>query len=211
MNNVFTLIKKYKLSLIAFSCFIIFLVLAITVLTKKALSLDVLGYNLLANYLISDNLTPIVKFITNFGGTIIIITITLLTIILAKKKSIKTLVLLNLVIVASLNAILKNIVQRPRPTGFRIIEEAGYSFPSGHSMVSMAFYGYFIYLIYKYVENKYLKWTLITLLSSLILIIGTSRIYLGVHYTSDVLAGFSFSIMYLIIFTSLTHNYLDKN
>ena len=67
-------------------------------------------------------------------------------------------------------------------------------------MVSMAFYGYIIYLIYKYVENKYVKWILISLLSVLICLIGVSRIYLGVHYTSDVLAGFFVSISYLIIY-----------
>ena len=94
-------------------------------------------------------------------------------------------------------------MQRPRPIEFRIIDENGYSFPSGHSMVSAAFYGFLIYLIYKNIKNKYLKWGLITILSLLIIFIGISRIYLGVHYTSDVLAGFLISISYLIIFTSL--------
>lgn len=56
--------------------------------------------------------------------------------------------------------------------------------PSGHSMVSMAFYGLLIYLIYKNVKNKYLKVILIVLLSLLIIMIGISRIYLDVHYLS---------------------------
>lgn len=98
-------------------------------------------------------------------------------------------------------------MQRPRPTEFRIVEETGYSFPSGHSMVSMAFYGYLVYLIYKYVKNKYIKWTSITLLSILIFLIGISRIYLGVHYTSDVVGGFLISIAYLIIYI----NIMDKH
>ena len=104
--------------------------------------------------------------------------------------------------------LLKNILQRPRPTEYRIIEETGYSFPSGHSMVSMAFYGYLIYLIYKYVKNKYIKWTLIVLLSILICSIGISRIYLGVHYTSDVLGGFLISLSYLIVYTLIVNRYL---
>ncbi len=82
-------------------------------------------------------------------------------------------------VVTILNQLLKRLLQRPRPTEFRIIEENGYSFPSGHSMVSMAFYGYLIYLIYRFVKNKYLKWISIVLLSLLICLIGISRIYLG--------------------------------
>lgn len=77
-------------------------------------------------------------------------------------------------------------------------------------MVSMAFYGYLIYLIYKYIKNKYLKYTLITILSALIIIIGTSRIYLGVHYTSDVIAGFLISISYLVVYTSLTKRFIQN-
>ena len=52
---------------------------------------------------------------------------------------------------------LKNIVERPRPIGYRLIDETGYSFPSGHSMASAAFYGFFIYLIFKRLKNKKIK------------------------------------------------------
>ena len=110
-----------------------------------------------------------------------------------------------------LNQLLKRILRRPRPTEFRIVEETGYSFPSGHSMVSMAFYGYLIYLIYRYIKNKYIKWSLIVLLSILICLIGISRIYLGVHYTSDVLGGFLLSISYLVVYISLIKNLKIKN
>lgn len=111
-------------------------------------------------------------------------------------------------IITVLNQLLKNILQRPRPTEFRIIEETGYSFPSGHSMTSMAFYGYLIYLIYKYVKNKYVKWISIVLLGILICSIGISRIYLGVHYTSDVLGGFLISVSYLVIYISAVNKFL---
>jgi undecaprenyl-diphosphatase len=98
-----------------------------------------------------------------------------------------------------LNQVLKRIIRRPRPTGINLIKENGFSFPSGHSMVSMAFYGVLIYLINKSKLNKETKLLLSLLLSILILFIGISRIYLGVHYASDVLAGFSLSLAYLII------------
>lgn len=86
----------------------------------------------------------------------------------------------------------------------------GYSLPSGHSMVSMAFYGYLIYLIYRHINNKYIKWSLITLLSLLIISIGISRIYLGVHYTSDVLAGFLVAISYLIIYINIINRIIEN-
>ena len=168
---------------------------------------DIVGYKLVSTFLISDFTTPIAKFITNFGGAIILIGLTFMLFIFIKNKKIGVSIISNLAIITVLNQLLKIIVQRPRPTEFRIVEESGYSFPSGHSMVSMAFYGYLIYLIYKYVKNKYLKWISIILLSILICFIGISRIYLGVHYTSDVLGGFFISISYLIIYISAVNKF----
>lgn len=70
-------------------------------------------------------------------------------------------------------------------------------------MASMAFYGLLIYFAYRYIENKKSRSVICIILSILILLIGFSRIYLGVHYTSDVIAGFLISISYLILFTSI--------
>lgn len=203
-------IKKNLKWFILFIALIGFLSLAEDVFYKEIMNGDIIGYKIISTFLISDFATPIAKFITNFGGAIFLITLTVLLFILIKNKKIGLSIFLNLVIITVLNQLLKRILQRPRPTEFRIIEETGYSFPSGHSMVSMAFYGYLIYLIYKYVKNKYLKCISIGLLSILICSIGISRIYLGVHYTSDVLGGFLVSISYLILFIS-TVNKLSIN
>ena len=169
---------------------------------------DIIGYKIISTFLISDFTTPIAKFITNFGGAIFLIILTITLFILIKNKKIGLSIILNLIVITGLNQILKYILQRPRPTEYRLIEETGFSFPSGHSMVSMAFYGYLIYLICKYVKNKDLKWISIVLLSILICSIGISRIYLGVHYTSDVLGGFLISLSYLIVYTLIVNRYL---
>lgn len=193
--------RKFFKWIILFICLIIILALAEDVLEKEIMQGDIIGYNMVSKYLISDFTIPLAKGITKLGGAVFLILLSTIILIILKNKKIGLCVWANLGISTILNQILKHIFQRPRPTEYRIIDESGYSFPSGHSMVSMAFYGFLIYLIYKNVKNTYLKWGLITLLSVLIALIGLSRIYLGVHYTSDVIAGFLVSVSYLIIFT----------
>lgn len=205
-------IKKNFKWIILFIALIGFLALAEDVFNKEIMNGDIIGYKIISTFLISDFATPIAKFITNFGGVIFLILLAITLFILIKDKRIGLSIFINLLIVTGLNQIIKHILQRPRPTEFRIIEETGYSFPSGHSMVSMAFYGYLIYLIYKYIKNKYVKWISIVLLSILICSIGISRIYLGVHYTSDVLGGFLLSMSYLVVFISTVNKFLiEKN
>ena len=75
-------------------------------------------------------------------------------------------------------------------------------------MVGTAFYGFLIYLTYKYIKNKYLKFSLIIILSLLVFAIGVSRIYLGVHYTTDVLGGYLVAILYLVIFVRLVNKFV---
>lgn len=201
------IIKHWKW-IVLFICLIGFLELAEDVFNKEIMNGDIIGYKIISTFLISDFATPIAKFITNFGGAIFLIALTIVLLVLIKNKKIGISIFSNLVIVTILNQLLKAILQRPRPTEYRIVEETGYSFPSGHSMVSMAFYGYLIYLIYKYVKNKYIKWISIVLLSILVCSIGISRIYLGVHYTSDVLGGFLISMSYLVIYISAVNKFL---
>lgn len=201
------IIKNLKW-IILFICIVGFLLLAEDVFHKEIMNGDVIGYKFISTYLISDFATPVAKFITNFGGAICLIIIAIILLILIKDKKIGIAIIFNLGIVTILNQLLKRILQRPRPEELRIINESGYSFPSGHSMISMAFYGFLIYLIYKNIKNKYLKWSLITVLGILIISIGISRIYLGVHYTSDVIAGFLIAISYLIIYTSMISKFI---
>lgn len=201
------IIKNWKW-IILFICIVGFLALAEDVFNKEIMNGDIIGFKFISTYLISDFATPIAKFITNFGGATFLILTAVILLIVIKNKKIGISIISNLGIIAVLNLLLKRVLQRPRPMEYRIINESGYSFPSGHSMISMAFYGFIIYLIYKYVKNKYIKWALITILGTLIIAIGISRIYLGVHYTSDVLAGFLISISYLIVYISLVNKFV---
>lgn len=210
MEKTKEFIKKNFKQILFFLCIILFLAFAEDVFNKEIVRGDVIGYQFISDYIMSEKLTPVIKMITNFGGAMVLSITTLLLLIIIKDKKIGVGILINLCTATGLNLILKSLLQRPRPTEFRIINETGYSFPSGHSMISMAFYGFIIYLIYEKVKNKYIKWTSITLLSILIVMIGFSRIYLGVHYLSDVLAGFLFSIAYLIVYIGIINKYLFK-
>lgn len=187
-------------------------VLARNVLTDNIAALDNWGYGIISQKIMSDNFTPIVKLLTNFAGMLWLVILSIILVVGIKNRKIGISIFANLCLSALTNYLVKQILQRPRPLEeYRLIEEKGYSFPSGHSMVSMAFYGYLIYLINKKVNNKYIRIFGTLVLGTLIFCIGTSRIYLGVHYTSDVCAGFLLGISYLIIFVSIMKNVFNIN
>ena len=94
-------------------------------------------------------------------------------------------------------------MHRPRPQGFRLVEAPGLSFPSGHSMAAMAFYGYGIWLVRCGVCGLPFGAAIEVALACVILAVGVSRVYLGVHYVSDVLGGFCLSFVWLILFVRL--------
>ena len=196
-------LKKNFKWIILFICLITVIAIIEDVFDDEIVEFDSNGYRIISTNLMSDFATSIAKFITNLGGAKFLIIITIIFVLAIKNKNIGIAISLNLLISIILNIVLKNILQRPRPEGYRLINVTGYSLPSGHSMVNTAFYGFLIYLVYKNVKNKYAKSSLIALLSVLIIAICISRIYLGVHYLSDVLAGFLIAISYLIIFISI--------
>ena len=125
--------------------------------TKEVMQIDNIGYGFISEYIISNKLTPFIKININFGGAIVICVHTVLSVIFIKNRKMGFSVLVNLCSVSLLNIILKMIIQRPRPEGYRLVYESAYCFPSGHSMTSIAFYGYIIYLIYINVNNMYLN------------------------------------------------------
>lgn len=94
---------------------------------------------------------------------------------------------------------LKFIFHRDRPLSPLLEVAKGYSFPSGHALMSITFYGLLIFLVWQIEKSALLKWLLTILLVLLIISIGISRVYLRVHYASDVLAGFCVGLMWLFL------------
>lgn len=202
------LIRNWKWLLLAI-VIIFFIAITEDVFEQEIMKIDTIAYTVIVENLRTDWLTKIIGVITNLGGIYILPIICIIALIVIREKKIGLLMFFNLILISGANALLKNLVQRPRPDGYRLISERGYSFPSGHSMISTAFYGLIIYYISIYVKNKKLKHALYTIISLLIILIAFSRVYLGVHYASDVIAGFLISIAYLICFITIIKQNFD--
>lgn len=153
----------------------------------------------------SDTTTRFVTFITDVGDVqAYAIIIPLVAVLLYYRGHHRWRLSLQATIVlisaSAINVGIKELISRPRPLeDMRLVMASSWSFPSGHSMSAVAFYGFLIYLTYKYVPNMLLKIALIILQVLLILSIGLSRVYLGVHYPTDVAAGFIAGLFWLII------------
>ena len=194
--------KKYLKWIICFISLAIFIFLGILVLTKNDIYIDSVVYNFISKY-ISTNLTYIYKTLTHIASILMVILIIIFTFLFFKNKKYGIYMSINLFIITIFQFILKAIFSRTRPVDINLIEENGYSYPSGHSLTAMALYGFIIYLIYKSNLNKRSKLIYITLFSLLILVVGLSRIYLGVHFFTDVIGAFSFALSYLIVYISI--------
>ena len=199
--------KKYIKWIIFTILLILFLIIGFLVLKGNDIYVDEFIYSKI-DLIVNDRNTSIFKFITYLGSAYVVISLIILGFILIKNKKYSLFMSINLISITLLQFILKNIYSRERPIGISLIEESGYSFPSGHSLTAMAFYGLLIYYIYKSNINKNKKIVLEILLSIIILLIGLSRVYLGVHFVTDVVGAFSFSICYLIIYTKIIGRWL---
>ena len=142
-----------------------------------------------------DVMTEFFKICSFLGSTYFYVGIIIFLLIIKNKKIFYTAG--HLLIAQGLNRIIKAIVKRPRPPRrLQLVTETNYSFPSGHSMSAMVGYGFFIIQLRK-CDLKYKKiW--IGLCMVMIVLIGLSRIYLGVHYFSDVLGGYLIGLSYIL-------------
>ena len=150
----------------------------------------------------TDWLTPIVKIITYMANWETV-TVICLALLIYKKTSVSYGIpaAAGALFISLFNKILKAAVQRPRPDDvLHLVSEGGYSFPSGHSITSMFFYGMLIYLVRTHAKSRKQADILSAVLAVPMILVGPSRIYLGVHYPSDVLAGWCLAITFLMIF-----------
>ena len=188
--------------LVAAILMIIFIIITALVVTNNIAWFDDSVYNFIIG-LRSAPLDFILKTITRLGDTVVIIIIVVAALIFLNKKD-RVILGSSTIITVTLNQAIKHILKRPRPDHLRLIKQGGFSYPSGHSMIAVCVYGIMIYLINKKIKNKKIKIALSILLTLLILAIGISRIYVGVHYPSDVLGGFLLSLAILILNITFT-------
>ena len=197
------LIRSNWRAVICASCLAVFLYLLNEVLEGEIMRLDSLAYGLIVERLRSDALTPVMEGFSALATPVVLVVLTLAIAAFAPGRRPGWCCAVNLVLVASLNVFIKSLVQRPRPEGFRLAVETGFSFPSGHSMAAMAFYGLIVWLIWRYEKDRRQRNLFTIAFGFIILMIGISRIYLGVHYASDVLGGFCAALIWLALFTHL--------
>lgn len=107
-----------------------------------------------------------------------------------------------------LNQILKRLFHRERPSVYRLIEESGYSFPSGHAMGALALYGALAFLLWRHVSTRAGRSILIVLSGFMIGMICISRVYLGVHYPSDIIGALMVSGFWLVMMIWLCRPYV---
>lgn len=179
---------------------IIFSLVAYLMEIEKLISFDSLIIAFVQGFE-TEFLTAIMKFFSFIGSTVSVIIISIgsalyLYYVLRHRRE---LILLAITMIGStlLNILLKSIFQRARPEINQIVFEEGFSFPSGHSMAAFSLYGILTFLLWRHIKTRIGRGLLLTINSLMILLIGLSRIYLGVHYPSDVIAAYAASGFWL--------------
>ena len=200
--------KKDKRMVILGVCLVLFVLLTIATFTGIIRPIDE-GMQSFILRIRNNHLTDIFTIITNLGGAYALLAITTLLVLIKKNKKTSLFIAINLIIVFVTSQIFKFIFRRSRPAEIFLVSATGYSYPSGHMMVSCAFYLYILYLIWITIKDKVLKIILLIMTIVLILSIGFSRIYLGVHYLSDILGGLLLAIAYLMLFLKTTNKVLE--
>lgn len=154
------------------------------------------------NQTANTTITHFMRFITFYGNHSFLVPANLLMIVVLlyyKQKKWATANTIAALAGVGLMSMLKKILARPRPSHPLVEGISNFSFPSGHAMMSLMFYGMLILLCLQFLNNKAYKTVAIFLLVTIILLIGFSRLWLRVHFITDVLAGYAIGLCWLSI------------
>ncbi len=152
-----------------------------------------------ARSVVSEDLTPFVVGLTDAGSTVafVVLVVAVAILLLAFRRRWEA---LQLVLASGLGGFvvlgLKAVFARPRPAE-QIIQATGFSFPSGHAFASTVFYGTVLTIVWQITDKPLWRALAAVLCPLMILAIGLSRVYLNVHYVTDVLAGFASGFVWL--------------
>ncbi|HDR7792368.1 TPA: phosphatase PAP2 family protein [Bacillus luti] len=142
------------------------------------------------------------SYFTKLGSAIGIVTILIISLLVFWKKRYYAAMIvypLGILITHLVNKGIKEIVKRDRPSLNEALDALGYSFPSGHAMLSIMTFGFLAYIIAANVKGVAGKYIVTILIGIVIVLIGLSRIILNVHYPTDILAGYCVGGILLII------------
>ncbi|TDQ40475.1 phosphatase PAP2 family protein [Aureibacillus halotolerans] len=202
-------------SLVVIASMATFITIAEDILEKERFAFDVI-----VNGWVEQVNTPAVTngmaWITELGSIwfLTVLSIGVVIIMIRKKESWFSIILFCITVGGGglLNTLLKQIFQRERPSLLETVDGIGYSFPSGHTMGSCIAYGMIAYILSRYVTSKRKQFLLLVSALVLSLLIGLSRIFLGVHYPTDILAGFAAGLIWLSVCISALEwrNYRSK-
>ncbi len=205
--HIATFLKKLSLSvLIMIALFILCLwglfFVADMVFANKDFSFDENVFESIKP-MVNETTTNFMLFITFFGSQKFLVPANLalifyFAVIRNHRKSafqILTISLTSMIVMFSI----KFFLQRQRPLVPLITKVHGYSFPSGHTFCSVTFFGIIAYIAYRNISSSWLRWSTIFLLLCITVLVGYSRIYLRLHYASDVIAGFCLGIIWLLL------------
>ncbi len=181
---------------------ILFVVIVHEVLSEQEEQADLAIFHFLSLHVISNSLTGFMKTVTHFASsTFLQIAYGLLVILYLFKKDIKRAVEIGVIGIGGflVNYVMKLSFQRQRPPDPLMEPLQNFSFPSGHATSGFIFYGLLVYLLWKTKLNLTVKYIAAIILISFALLIGFSRVYLRMHYPSDVLAGFCIGFSWLVL------------
>lgn len=211
---VFKYFNKHKVTIFLVSFpILLFIKFSEDIIRQESVIFDTKVYNFLSNYDLKslNALASVLSYIGSEQFMLVLAIIIYLALRKNNKYALYSKVLIaNLITSIGLNMFFKIIFHRELPEVSKLAELSGLGYPNSHSMVGLSFYGLIIYICFINISDKTKRWLTAIFIGLMILLIGGSRIYLRVNYASDVLAGFSGGLAWLVIYIILVNKSILK-